>query len=228
VERIGLSAQFSIFIDHSNNFLYSTIVGRFRTFDTDRILARTAQLFRRLGFAATSLKDLERETGLQAGSLYNAFGNKKAVFLCSLDAYHESVVRCRIKRYLKGDNPITELGDLFTSTYRVEGIPNAGCLLTNTAAEIGGDDPEIQAKVEEGFSLLRDAFRRQMQKAKQLDLANPTISADAAAEFLLSAYQGLLVRVRNGASPDVLEQTVRLTIGSVSRKRIKRQSSLNP
>jgi len=202
-------------------------VGRARSFETEDILATTAQLFRRLGFAATSLKDLERETGLQAGSLYNAFGNKKAVFLHSLDAYHETVVRYRIERYLKGDNPIAELVDLFTSTYQVEGIPNPGCLLTNTAAEIGGDDPEIQSKVEEGFSLLRDAFRTQMRKAKQLGLANPAIPSEAAAEFLLTAYQGLLVRVRNGASLDVLEQTVLLTVGVVSRKRIK-QSSLKP
>jgi TetR/AcrR family transcriptional regulator, transcriptional repressor for nem operon len=200
-------------------------VGRIRSFETEDILAATAQLFRRLGFAATSLKDLERETGLQAGSLYNAFGNKKAVFLCSLDAYHETVVQYRIKRYLKGDNPIAELVDLFTSTYRVEGIPNAGCLLTNTAAEIGGDDPEIQSKVEEGFSLLRDAFRRQMLKARQLGIANPAISTGAAAEFLLTAYQGLLVRVRNGAPPDILEHTVRLTVNAVSQKRINRKKA---
>jgi TetR/AcrR family transcriptional repressor of nem operon len=195
-------------------------VGRIRSFETEDILAATAQLFRRLGFAATSLKDLERETGLQAGSLYNAFGNKKAVFLCSLDTYHETVVQYRIKRYLKGDHPIAELVDLFTSTYRVEGIPNAGCLLTNTAAEIGGDDPEIQSKVEEGFSLLRDAFRRQMLKARQLGIANPAISTGTAAEFLLTAYQGLLVRVRNGAPPDILEHTVRLIVNAVSQKRI--------
>jgi TetR/AcrR family transcriptional repressor of nem operon len=200
-------------------------MGRARTFDKDSILATTAQLFRRLGFAATSLKDLEQETGLQAGSLYNAFGNKKAVFLCSLDAYHESVVQRRIETYLKGKNPIAELVDLFTSTYRVERIPNAGCLLTNTAAEIGGDDPEVQAKVEEGFFLLRDAFWRQMQKAKQLGLANPAISPEAAAEFLLTAYQGLLIRVRNGAPPNILAQAVRLTVGAVSQKRVYQKTA---
>ena len=133
-------------------------MGRNRTFVDTKILAGTAQLFRRRGFFETSLKDLERETGLQAGSLYHAFGNKRNVFLKSLDAYETSVVRWRIETFLKGTDPVKELTQFFRSTYRVEGIPNAGCLLTNTAAQIGADDPDVQRKVETGFSILRDAW----------------------------------------------------------------------
>ncbi len=191
-------------------------MGRARSFDEAKILVGTAHLFRRLGFAATSLKDLELATGLQAGSLYNAFGNKKSVFLRALDAYHTCVVRHRIQTYLKGIHPIRELTKFFTSTYEIEGIPNAGCLLTNTAAEIGADDPEIQKKIEEGFSILRDAFALEVRRAQTQNLAPPDRSPEAAAEFLLSAYQGLLVRVRNGTPARILNETVRMTIGSIS------------
>jgi TetR/AcrR family transcriptional repressor of nem operon len=202
-------------------------MGRSRSFDDADLLAGTAHLFRRLGFAATSLKDLERETGLQAGSLYNAFGNKKSLFLRSLDAYHTCVVRRRIQTYLKGVQPIKELKNFFSSTYELEGIPNSGCLLTNTAAEIGADDPEIQGKVEEGFSLLREAFALQVRRARSQSLAPPDLSPEAAAEFLLSAYQGLLVRVRNGTPAKILDETVRMTIGAISQSpKTKRRTSL--
>jgi hypothetical protein len=63
----------------------------------------------------------------------------------------------------------------------VEGIPNAGCLLTNTAAEIGADDPEIQCKVEEGFSILREAFALQVRRAQSQGLAPLDLAAETAA-----------------------------------------------
>jgi TetR/AcrR family transcriptional regulator, transcriptional repressor for nem operon len=159
------------FVDHSNKNHILPPMGRARTFDGEEILALTAQLFRRNGFASTSLKDLEQATGLQAGSLYNAFGNKKNVFLRALDTYYICVVRRRIRTYLKGVSPIKELAKFFTSTYKVESSPNEGCLLTNSAAEIGANDPEIQAKVEEGFSILREAFASQVRLAQERDLA---------------------------------------------------------
>ena len=191
-------------------------MGRNRTFVDTKILARTAQLFRRRGFFETSLKDLERETGLQAGSLYHAFGNKKNVFLRSLDAYETSVVRWRIETFLKGTDPLTELTQFFRSTYRVEGIPNPGCLLTNTAAQIGADDPDVQRKVETGFSILRDAFSAEIRSAQARRLASTDLSPEVAAEFLLTAYQGLLVRVRQGAPLKVLDETVRMTVRALS------------
>jgi len=205
-------------------------MGRARSFDEAKVLAGTAQLFRRLGFASTSLKDLEQETGLQAGSLYNAFGNKKSVFLRALDAYHTSVVRHRIQNYLKGTHPIRELTKFFASTYEVEGIPNAGCLLTNSAAEIGADDPDIQKKIEEGFSILRDAFAFEVRCARSQNLVPITTSPEAAAEFLLSAYQGLLVRVRNGTPARVLDEIIRMIIGAISPEenpaKMKRRKAL--
>jgi hypothetical protein len=98
----------------------------------------------------------------------------------------------------------------------VEGIPNAGCLLTNSAAGIGADDPDVQKKIEEGFSILREAFALQVRRAQSQSQAPPALSPEAAGEFLLSAYQGLLVRVRNGTPAKTLNEIVRMTIGAVS------------
>jgi TetR/AcrR family transcriptional repressor of nem operon len=191
-------------------------MGRTRSFNDYRVLAATARLFRKVGFTATSLKDLERTTGLQAGSLYHAFGNKKAIFLRALDAYCDSVVRRRITTYLKGVRPLQELEEFFTSTYETEKNPSAGCLLTNSATEIGANDREINTKIEEGFSLLRAAFASHIRLAHQRGLTQTHLSADAAAEFLLTAYQGLLVRLRNGTPPRILSEIIHLTIRSLS------------
>lgn len=43
-------------------------------------------VFRRAGYAATSIDDLVEATGVHRGSLYNVFGSKHGLFLRVLDA----------------------------------------------------------------------------------------------------------------------------------------------
>ncbi len=50
---------------------------RVQEFDTDTVVARARDLFWDKGFEATSVPDLERVTGLNRSSLYNAFGSKR-------------------------------------------------------------------------------------------------------------------------------------------------------
>lgn len=192
-------------------------MGRTRKFADADVLERTAQLFRRRGYAATSLKELECETGLQPASLYHAFGNKKELFLRSLEAYHEAVVRCRIATHLKGKKPLAELENFFTSTYKIEGSPNAGCLLTNTATEVGGDDSDVCSAVAKGFEILRASFVRQLIAAKGAGLIPAQTKVEVTAEFLLTFYQGLLVRIRNGADETTLDQIVRTAMRSIAK-----------
>jgi TetR/AcrR family transcriptional repressor of nem operon len=55
-------------------------MARPRTFDEDDVIARAADAFGRLGYAACSVDDLVAATGLQRGSLYKAFGSKRNLF----------------------------------------------------------------------------------------------------------------------------------------------------
>ena len=59
-------------------------VGRQRSFDERRVLASAATAFTDLGYEATSVDDLLQATGLHRGSLYQAFGSKRGLFLSAL------------------------------------------------------------------------------------------------------------------------------------------------
>src|SRR3954465_2216444 len=61
--------------------------GRPRAYEPEAALAKALDLFRASGFAATSLDDLSRATGMNRPSLYGAFGDKRALYIKAYARY---------------------------------------------------------------------------------------------------------------------------------------------
>jgi TetR/AcrR family transcriptional regulator, transcriptional repressor for nem operon len=71
-------------VDRSVKNRYARHLARPRQFDEDRVLRAVRDQFWDAGYAAASLEDLMRVSGLAKGSLYAAFGGKNQPFLCAL------------------------------------------------------------------------------------------------------------------------------------------------
>ena len=189
--------------------------GRPRSVEPDTVLAAAMRVFRMRGYEATTMKHLERATGLLSGSLHHAFGGKRALFLAALEHYNAHVVRARIELYLKGESPVEELRALFRSTLDEPGGGHHGCLLTNTAVELAAGPKPVRAKVSQGLGALLEAFEGQAR------LASPGKSAGVQARTalrLLHAYQGLLVLVRFGHPRAELEALIDDMIHDILRR----------
>ena len=63
--------------------------GRPRAYDPAQALARAADTFWKAGYAGTSLDDLSEATGMNRPSLYAAFGDKRDLYLKTLEHYRE-------------------------------------------------------------------------------------------------------------------------------------------
>lgn len=61
-------------------------MGRTRSFDEEAVVAAAAGAFLATGFEGTSVDDLVAATGLFRGSLYQAFGSKRGLFVTALRA----------------------------------------------------------------------------------------------------------------------------------------------
>jgi AcrR family transcriptional regulator len=57
--------------------------GRPRAYQPDIALGKALDLFRKNGFAATTLDDLSAATGMNRPSLYGAFGDKRELYIKS-------------------------------------------------------------------------------------------------------------------------------------------------
>ena len=66
-----------------------------RQFDEQEVIALALDVFWRKGLREATMQDLAAATGVQRGSLYNAYGDKEAIFLRAFDQYAGAVPRDR-------------------------------------------------------------------------------------------------------------------------------------
>ena len=131
-------------------------MARPRTFNEAMVLAKARDHFWTHGYSATSIQGLEAVTGLNRSSLYQAFGDKKQLFLLILKNYQQghqermANLAASSKTFLEFSQ--TLLNDILLN-HEVGEYPK-GCLMINTAMELAECDPEMKAVVESN----REAF----------------------------------------------------------------------
>src|ERR1700684_2461646 len=104
-----------------------------RQFDEDAMLEVALKTFWQNGFATTSMIDLAEATGVQRGSLYNAYGDKERLFLLAFERYTSRFLDS-VRQSLSDPDPVVALTALFKGIIAsmVEGAPSRGCLTTKT------------------------------------------------------------------------------------------------
>ncbi len=175
-------------------------IGRPRGFDADAALRTIMELFWRRGYDATSLADIVEATGLKKGSLYAAFGDKRAMYSKALARY-EALTRADIEASLGGSgDPRARLRAFLSAP--IEAARRAGdrrgCFLCNAATDQAPVDEEAARLVRRGFDHMAAALDRA--------LAELGSERDAAARWLLAAYLGLRAMARAGVSREALEE----------------------
>jgi TetR/AcrR family transcriptional regulator, transcriptional repressor for nem operon len=167
-------------------------VPRTKEFETGDALDAAMQLFWRKGYAATSLRDLLDGMGIGYGSFYNAFGDKHALFLASLDRFRE--LRTSWIDEVLEDSGLGGIEEVFRRT--VDGLvgfePRRGCLLANTAVELGPHDAEVAAKISRYVRHTEAVFERAVIRAQEAGEIPADRDPRAMACFLVNTLHGLL------------------------------------
>jgi len=164
------------------------------SFDKNKALVNAMLVFWYQGYEATSMKDLERATGLVPSSIYNAFGNKEAFFLKVLDYYSTFVMGKRIQNYLKQDAPIKAIYDFFITCFTdlPRGKQGMACLLLNTTSELALHNEAIREVLNKAEQSLRDNFVNCIKHAKQQNLVSDQYDSLIIADQLIITLNGLL------------------------------------
>src|SRR5688572_33328230 len=107
-----------------------------RQFDEQAVIATALEVFWRKGLHDATMQDLAAASGVQRGSLYNAYGDKEAIFLRAFDQYAEQFLKAAGQALAEGD-AATKLRNFFDMIVvnMTSGSPPRGCLTTRTALD---------------------------------------------------------------------------------------------
>jgi TetR/AcrR family transcriptional regulator, copper-responsive repressor len=173
--------------------------GRPRAYEPDVALGKALDLFRKDGFAATSLDDLSAATGMNRPSLYGAFGDKRELFIKSYRRYRDDA-RAAMADIFRSELPIRQrLGRIYAVALDIylsgEAGPR-GCFTVMTAASEAVADPDIRAMVLEGLAEMDKAFAACFRLAKEKGELSDNADPVALAQIASATIHTIAVRAR--------------------------------
>lgn len=186
--------------------------GRPRAYEPDVALGKALDLFRRQGFAATSLDDLSEATGMNRPSLYGAFGDKRELYIKSYQRYREDA-RASMVEIFRQEMPVRQrLERIFASALNIylsgETGPR-GCFTVVTAASEAIGDPEIRAMVIDGLTELDKAFTNCFRRANENGELPGSADPAALAQLASATVHTIAIRSRARVPRKELEAIVK-------------------
>jgi len=186
--------------------------GRPRAYQPEIALGKALDLFRKDGFAATSLDDLSAATGMNRPSLYGAFGDKRELYIKSYARYRADA-RAAMIDIFRDELPIRRrLERIFAVALDIYLSGDAGprgCFTVMTAASEAVSDPEIRGMVLEGLSELDKAFTACFRLAKENGELPQTADPVVLAQLASATIHSIAVRARTRVPRKELEAIVK-------------------
>ena len=186
-------------------------MSRPRQFDEKVVLDAATQRFWINGYEATSVRDLAEEMRLTGASLYNAFGDKRALYRLVLDRYVKLTIANCEKALGGKTSPRQAIRNFFdaTVTELLNDPQHKGCLVVNTSLELAPHDEEFREVVKGVFTRI-EKYLRDCIKTGQADgsIAKRQPASDLARTFL-GAVLGLRVLARTQPERELLMGLVR-------------------
>lgn len=174
--------------------------GRPREFDRGEALEAAMRAFWAAGYERTGLPDLQAAMGIGRQSLYNAFGDKRTLFLEALDHYGTTQFRWLHAQLAAPGSGLANIRAVLESWVDAVSAPGfTGCLVCNSAIEFGRD-PEVTAITERHNRAIEESFRAALNRAVGDGEWPAGSDVGALAQFLANLGQGLALQGRGGLS----------------------------
>jgi len=190
-------------------------MGRPREFDEDAALTKIMDVFWAKGFEGTTLNNLVTATGLRKGSLYAAFGDKRAMYLKALALYDRTAVDGAVRLLSGTGAPEKRIGDFLQSAIDAVAMrkDRRGCFLCNASVDQAVLDPATERAVKVSLGRLGRALEEALSRlpASSIDDTRP----QAVAQLFLSVYFGLRVLAKAGHPVRVLKDAKKIALRSI-------------
>lgn len=182
-----------------------------KKFKNDDVLEKAMHAFWAHGYEATSIQTLTDCMGINRGSIYATFKDKRNLFLLALEHYEIHYRRAFLLELRRQHSPRDAITTLFK--HIVEGAVSdkkrSGCLLVNTATEMSARDEKIAFAVKQGLVETEEFFRELIETGQASGEIPQEIDPCEVARSLLGLLTGMRVLARSRPERKVLEPLAR-------------------
>ena len=195
------------------------VMGRPRSFDTDKALDEAMEVFWRHGYDGASLAMLTKAMGIKPPSLYAAFGSKEGLLKAALDRYAQR--RSEHMRFVLAGETAHDVAERFLSSIAESHTDPAnppGCLLVQGGLACGAGSEnipfELASRRAQGEMELRERFIQAQQDGDLPADSDPV----ALARFLSTVASGMGVLASSGADREALREVARVSLRAFARE----------
>jgi len=174
-------------------------MARNREFDINEALTSAMGLFWLNGYSNTSIDTLLDSMNIGKGSFYQAFGNKRDLYLQTLDLY-KNQTREFFEAISSNGKGIKRLKNYFVSLidemYKEDFIQR-GCFLCNASIENSGKDKEVTNIVSSGFKEVIVKLTEIVAESQTRGEIRKDLDAEQTAHWLFCICYGLLILAKS-------------------------------
>lgn len=192
-------------------------LGRPIEFDPEKALDAAMEVFWCKGYEVTSMSDLLKVMDLSKSSLYQSFGGKQQLFTRCLARYQARFMldlRTRLERADSGRHFLEEVFQAVADTAQ-QPAGAKGCLVANSASELGPRDSVFAKPVAQGLRGLGEVFKAALKRAQTEGDLSSHADLDALASYLVSSMTGLRTLIKAGLGKRAARSMVPLILKAV-------------
>jgi len=170
-------------------------MARLREFDEEDAFSKALEVFWAKGLRGTTMLDLADATGIQRGSLYNAYGDKEQVFIHAFQRYTGRFLADAQKALGRPDlrAALTAFFDVSIRTITA-GTPSRGCLSTRTAFDLDGASPRVAQALKAMLDTLGELLMTALNTKERR--AQLTMPPEQAVRLIVTTTRGIGVMER--------------------------------
>ncbi|MCH2196219.1 TetR/AcrR family transcriptional regulator [Kordia sp.] len=158
------------------------------------IIETVAPIFNQNGYAATSISDITKATGLTKGAIYGNFKNKEELAIASFKFMVKLLLKEIVKHMDKSDSPIRKLF-LMTDFYRNYYLYTnkmGGCPILNVGVDANNQNTLLLQKVRTIIQRIQDQLATIIEEGIELGEISTKVNAMHTAKRMETMIQGAI------------------------------------
>jgi TetR/AcrR family transcriptional repressor of nem operon len=192
-------------------------MARPKEFDPERALTKAMNLFWRQGYKNTSLEALMKEMGIARQSLYDTFGDKRALYLKALARYRDQTTG-QMQKML---NEIPSVRDgfaklLYGMAAETREQHERGCLLLSANLQRDPKDAIVRDFLRDNQARVEAIFLQALARAQKQKELSPKQDPAALARFFVVTIQGMRSMARLKSDRKALKQVAQIALAAFS------------